>query len=324
MERSVSIRSSPDARAEEPDGGGPVCADRPAVRDAWRARARGAARHVGAVFEEATRRFAAARADLLGAGLAFHVLTSLAPLLLVSLAVLSLFVEVDNAAAPWRNTLAHLVGRNVADLAIGWVREARHLSASATVLGTVLFLLGASRLYVHFRAALCAIFQVSVDDAAVSWGTWLRSLLRVRLIGAATGLAAAMALGITVLVGLLLDSFASKVLPAGLSTALAELVRLVLSLGVLTLAFAALYRAIPERVVSGRHALTGALVTASSMMLANELLTFYFELQSHFEVYGPATAVIAVLVWLVWTSQVVLFGAAITAAMHRLAQLREV
>ena len=274
-----------------------------------------------AVFEEATRRFAAARADLLGAGLAFHVLTSLAPLLLVSLAVLSLFVDVDNAAATWRNTLAHLVGRNVADLAIGWVREARHLSASATVLGTLLFVFGASRLYVHFRAALCALFQVVVSEADVSWGSWLRSLLRDRLIGAATGLAAATALGITVVVDVLLDSFASKILPAGTSTAVAELIRWLLSLGVLTLAFAALYRSIPERVVSVRHALTGALVTASSMMVANELLAFYFALQSHFEVYGPATAVIAVLVWLVWTSQVVLFGAAITASMHRLAQL---
>jgi membrane protein len=69
---------------------------------------------------------------------------------------------------------------------------------------------------------------------------------------------------------------------------------------------------VPGRTVEPRHAILGGIVTATLLLVMNAALDLYFAKSESFEVYGAAGSVVVVLVWLVFSSEVVLFGAAVT------------
>jgi membrane protein len=263
------------------------------------------------VLVEAARLFSNKRADLLAGGLAFHVLISLAPLLLVSVAATSLFLDVDDANAAWRRTIAQMLGSRAAELSVEWMRVAREYAGEATGVGLVLFLLGSSRLYVGLRASVCAIFDVKPPHAE-RMRDWLRQLVGTRVKGALVALGAGLAIGAAVVAEMLVGWLIESYLPPSVPRELVQVGRVLVSFAVLCAIFAALFRIVPGRTVEPRHAILGGIVTATLLLVMNAALDLYFAKSESFEVYGAAGSVVVVLVWLVFSSEVVLFGAAVT------------
>src|SRR5690606_1823422 len=94
--------------------------------------------------------------------------------------------------------------------------------------------------------------------------------------------------------------------------ALLRLAHLAASLGVLTTGFAIAFRRAPHRHVELRDTWLGALVTAVLFSLGNWLLGLYFAYVDVGAAYGAAGSVVAVLAWLVYSGQIVLYGAELT------------
>jgi membrane protein len=93
-----------------------------------------------------------------------------------------------------------------------------------------------------------------------------------------------------------------------------QAVELVLSLGVITLVFSMIYRVIPDVRLGWGEVGLGALVTAALFMAGNSLIALYLGANTFASRYGTAGSVIIVLVWVYYTSQILLFGAEFTRA----------
>ncbi|TCO11086.1 YihY/virulence factor BrkB family protein [Natronoflexus pectinivorans] len=87
---------------------------------------------------------------------------------------------------------------------------------------------------------------------------------------------------------------------------------IVISLGVVTVLFALMFKYLPDVLIGWRSVWVGALITAILFSLGKELLSFYFGFLSPGDVYGAAGSVIIILLWVTYSSLILFFGAEFT------------
>ena len=126
-----------------------------------------------------------------------------------------------------------------------------------------------------------------------------------------------LAIGFVLLVSLMLGvalraflHFADAYIPV--SPWLAELAESLLALGLITLLFATIFKVLPDVVLSWRDVLTGALVTSVLFTLGRGAIATYLSYTAPASAYGAAGSVVVVLLWVYYSSLILLFGAAFT------------
>lgn len=255
------------------------------------------------------------RGPLLGAGLAFYTLLSLAPLLVVAVAIAGFVLGEGEARAQALGGVGDLLGPRGAAEVGAWMDHARAASSEATLIGALLFLYVASRMFVQLESALDAVWDAPVKNHE-SLVDAARHIARQRVLSfllmLAFGLVIAGSLLLQIVVEIVLDALAQAAGAGWTATALLRAAHLLFSLGVLTTGFAIAFRRAPHRHVELRDTWFGALVTAVLFSFGNSLLGLYF---GHVDVgaaYGAAGSIVAVLVWLVYSGQIVLYGAELT------------
>ncbi len=239
-------------------------------------------------------------APSMGAALAYYTLFSLAPLLLIVVALAGLVFGDAAVRGELFESLAGLVGAQGA-------RAIEALLASAARPGTSVFalLVGAATLFFG-ASTVFGELQNSLDRIwrAPGANEGLKGILRKRM--AAFG----MILGIAFL---LIVSLALSALIAALGAFWgAHFLDLVLSFALSTLLFALIYKLIPRVRLRWRDMWAGAAVTAALFALGKVLIGFYLGRASVASVFGAAGSLVAVMVWVYYSAQVFLFGAEIT------------
>jgi membrane protein len=262
--------------------------------------------------------FLASRRDntaRLGASLAFYTLFAIAPVLLVSMGIVGLVFGPSDARVHLVNQTRDLVGDPGAQAIEGLLAGAAQRKAGvlATILGSVTFLLAVSGAFLELQAALNHIWHVKARP-----GLNLRGFV----IDRARSFGLVVALGFVLLVSLVvsaalaaLATWIGSALPGGPIWLAA--VNVAVSLVVVTLLFALLYRVLPDVRLRSRDVLVGAFVTALFFTIGKELIGLYLGRSSVASSYGAAGAVAILLLWVYYTSQVVLFGAEFTRAYAR-------
>lgn len=270
---------------------------------------------VGSALVDAWSSYQRHRGPLLGAGLAFYTLLSLAPLLVVGVALAGFVLGEGEARAQALGGVYELLGPRGAAEVGAWMDNARAAGSQATVIGALLFLWGASRMFVQLESALDAVWDAPVKEHE-SLVDAARHLARKRVVSFALmlvfGLVIAGSLVLQIVVELVTDALARAAGAGAQVTVLLRVAHLLFSLGVLTTGFAIAFRRAPNRHVELHETWLGALVSAVLFSLGNSLLGLYF---GHVDVgaaYGAAGSVVAVLAWLVYSGQIVLYGAELT------------
>lgn len=244
------------------------------------------------------------------ASLAFYTLFALAPVLLVSLGIAGLVFGPHEVRGHVVAEIRGLIGPEGARFVDGLLEGARERKSGviATIVGSVTFLLAVSGAFLELQAALNHIWRVTPRP-----GLNLRGFLVDR----ARSFGLVVALGFVLLVSLAVSAVLTAVarwmdssLPAGPWLLAAG--NVVLSLGVITLLFALLYRFLPDVRLHTRDVYVGALVTAVLFTIGKELIGLYLGRGSVASSYGAAGAVAVLLLWVYYTSQIVLFGAEFT------------
>ena len=248
-----------------------------------------------------------------GAAIAYYTVFSLAPVLLIVVAIAGLVFGDDAARGAVRDQISGLMGPASADAIQGMIQNAsnKHAGIIATVVGGVTLLVAASGVFLEMQTALNAIWKVEPPEGMVS------QLVRARL----QSLGLVMTLGFLLMVSLLisaalaaLDTFLAARLP-GVHLALRG-VSLVLSFGLITLLFAAIYKVLPDTDVAWRDVAIGAVVTALLFTLGKYGISLYISIGSSriATTYGAAGALAIILVWIYYSSQIFLLGAEFTMA----------
>lgn len=263
-----------------------------------------------ALLGEAARRFTRHGGDSLAAGVSFGMLLSIAPLLVVAVAIASVVLGEGTAREHVVDLVRESLGRPGAALVGTWVEEARTWSGTATALGLTGFLIGAARLVGIIDAAFDVVFEA--PRLTLTWRESARAYLLVQV----TGVLVTLVAGLIVVASVLLRALSVSALgmvEGTVSTALVGVVRTLGSLALLTLALGILYRTLPPYRLGRADVVEGALVTALLLDGAAWALSFVLSRVDVAAPYGAAGAVVAVLVWLLVASSIFLFGAEITA-----------
>ena len=182
---------------------------------------------------------------------------------------------------------------------------------AVTVIGVCTFFFGATGAFLELRDDLDVIWRVKRK----SRGSFLYDLVLERIVsfGLVLGFALLLLLALLASAGLaVVNNYLERTLPA--AALLWQVVELVLSLGVIALVCAMIYRVIPDVRLKWGEVGIGALVTAALFMAGNSLIGLYLGANTFATRYGTAGSVIVVLVWVYYSSQILLFGAEFTRA----------
>lgn len=246
-----------------------------------------------------------------GAAIAFYTMFALAPLLVVAIAVAGAVFGADAARGQIVGEIQGLVGHAAAQGIEAMIESAwRHPNGTlATFLGMGTLLIGATGVFTELRLALNAMGQVTPMPSA------LGAFVRVRL----TGLALVLGFGFLAIVSLLLSAAlaAVNVYLSARDEHLAQLLILLdwtSSIAVLTLAFAALLRWLPDAPPSWRAVWLGALGSAVLFSIGKNLIGLYLARASVASSYGAAGSFVVVMLWVYYSAQLLLFGGALAGS----------
>ncbi|MCA1457278.1 YihY/virulence factor BrkB family protein [Bradyrhizobium sp. BRP22] len=245
-----------------------------------------------------------------GAAIAFYAATSLAPILLIVVAIVGLAFGQDAAREAISSELGNLVGPSGADFIKSILARSTDPGSgtTATAIGILTILITASGVFGEMHTGLNNTFKAKPVDAPFF------SLIRTR--AASLGLVAA--LGFMLIVSLAASAalstlghwfegmFAAKVLLAALNVAV--------SLGIFTALFASIYKVLPDATIPWRELALGAFVTAALFTIGKSLIGIYLGRAAPSSPYGAAGALIVLMFWTYYSAQIFLFGAELTKA----------
>lgn len=246
-----------------------------------------------------------------GAAIAFYTVTSLAPLLLIVIAIAGLVIGRDTARAGVIDEFSGLVGPQGAELIkVIVITSSDPVSGTAaSVFGALMVLVTASGIFGEMQAALNQIWQVEPVDEPLS------SLIRAR----AASLGLVVALGFVTMVSLVASTALSAVsrelmmrTPAG--SIILTALNTVSGLVVFTVLFAAIYKMLPDKPLRWRDVMRGAAITAALFTTGKSLIGWYLGQAAPGSAYGAAGAIIVLLLWAYYAAQIFLFGAELTKA----------
>jgi len=251
-------------------------------------------------------------APSMGAALAYYTVFSVAPLLVVVIAVVALILGQQGAQAEILDQLNSLLGpeasKAIEVMLVNAQRPKEGIIASA--IGIVALLIGATTVFAEIESDLNRVWKVKPDKKS---GVW--SFVRARVLS--FGLV--VALGFLLLVSLLV----SAALAAwgkhwsgwfGDMHLLLEAANMLLSLAVTTALFAIVYKVLPSAEVRWRDVWIGSLVTAVLFVVGKYLIGLYIGTTAVASGYGAAGALVVLLVWVYYSAQIFLIGAEFTHA----------
>jgi membrane protein len=246
----------------------------------------------------------------LGAALAYFTVFSLAPLVLILLAVFGLFFGSAHARDKIIEQLQYMIDPSgiqvIKDIATSASKPQSGILA--TFLGIVVGLFGASGVFGQLQEALNTIWGVKAKPGAGLW-----AFLRARFLSFAmvAGVCFLLLVSLTVesvLRGL--STYLQNLLPGG--HVLALLLFLILDLGVVIALFAMIFRFLPDIKIGWRDVWIGASLTGLLFVLGKFILGLYLGSGAAGSAYGAASSLITLLLWIYYSAQILLFGAEFT------------
>jgi membrane protein len=263
--------------------------------------------------------WAGGRMSRFGAALAYYTAFAVAPLLLIALAIGGFWFGKEAAQNELFGQLSGLMGREGVSAVQSLVTAAANRPRTglmATGLAMGVLCVGAMGVFVELQDSLNAIWEVA---ATAEHGWW--KFIRRRLLS----FAMVLGVGFLLLVSLVLSSLlaamgeiSGRLIP--LRHDFLQVVNFLISLAVITLLFALIFKMLPEVKIAWRDVWVGALVTAILFNVGKLLIGFYLGKSSAASVYGAAGSFMILLMWVYYSAQILFFGAVFTR-LH--AQTRE-
>lgn len=246
--------------------------------------------------------------------IAYYAIFSLPGLLVVIMTLGGYFFgreAVNNqVAAQFTSTLGADTAKQIQDIIIQASRLRNSLIA--TIIGIITILVGATGVFAEFQMALNTVWGVKLDTTKS--GIW--NVIRVRLFSFGLIISIAFLLIVSLVVSALILAFGTW-LTAHFSDSFLLILQLLntgLSFGILTILFAFMFKILPDAKIKWKHVWIGSLVTAFLFELGKYVLGLYFGKANPGTGYGAAGSIILIMLWVNYTSIIVLFGAEFTHA----------
>lgn len=261
-------------------------------------------------FKELAREYWSHRPMELAAALSYYTLLSLAPLVLVAVALAGLVFEraaVEGKLVTEMNLLVGPEGSEVVKTVLRHARD-REKGALSVMVGIAVLVLGATTVFVQLQNSLNRIWKVESPHASVLW-----VFVKERLLSLAMVLAVGFLLLVSLIVSAAIAAFHETAL-GGLSdvAVVLEGLNVLVSLVVVTLLFATIFKVLPDAPVAWRDVWVGAIITAALFTIGKSLIGLYLGRTSIGSPYGAAGSLVVMTVWVFYASMIVFLGAELT------------
>ena len=250
------------------------------------------------------------KAPRLGAALAYYTVFSIAPLLVILIAIAGMFFGAEAARGQISTQIDQVVGSQAAQFIEQMIESARKPSDSifATVVGLGTLILGAMGVFGQLQDALNTIWEVQPKPGQGFFQTVKARLTPfMMVIGVAFLLLSSLAVSALIAA---MGTWMQSWLP--LPALVLQTINLLIGFVIITLMFALIFKVLPDVQIQWHDVWIGAAMTTVLFMLGQLGLGWYVGKISGESTYGAAGSLVAVLMWVYWTSQILFFGAEFT------------
>lgn len=246
--------------------------------------------------------------------LAFYTLFSLAPTIIIAVTVIGVVLGEDAAQGQIVAQLQGTLGVEAAQAVEQAVAQSRIEESGLlpTVLGVVALLVGATTVFAQMQFSLNTIWGVTAKPTSNSAFIFIKTRL--------LSLTVVLSIGFILLVSLVLGVFLRSMLHATsdllpIATIVTTTAESLISLAMVTLLFATIFKVLPDVVLRWQDVLIGALVTAILFTIGRSLIAIYLAYTATASTYGAAGSVVMILLWVYYSSLILLFGASFTRSL---------
>ncbi|MEG4351525.1 YihY/virulence factor BrkB family protein [Microcoleus sp. LAD1_D5] len=250
------------------------------------------------------------KAPTLAAALAYYTVFSLAPLLIIVIAIVGLVFGAEAAQGQIVAQLQSLIGKDGAQTVQELILKASEPKSGmiATLVGIATLLWGASNVFTNLKEALNTIWNVSPPPGRGIWGFLKDRVLSFAMI---------LGIGFLLLVSLVLSAVLAAVsywlnsrlqLPVGIW----QIVDFAISFGVVTLLFALIYKLLPDVHLAWNDVWIGAAITSMLFTIGKSLIGVYLGGSGIASTYGAAGSFVIILLWINYSAQILFLGAEFT------------
>ena len=255
-------------------------------------------------------------APTMAAALSYYTVFSLPPLLVLLLTLLGAVLDPQDIQGTIEAQMRDAMGAQGANQVHTILANADRPGAGglvATILSVVALMIGATGVFGQLQAALNKAWGVAPDPAKGG----IKSMLAKRVFGIGMVLGLAFILLVSLVVSAMLSAFGEELgrfLPSGLSAPVLQAINFVGSLAVIAVLFGAIFKVLPDAEIAWRDVAVGAVVTALLFVAGKFALGLYLGRSNPGEAFGAAGALALMLVWIYYSSMIVLLGAEFTQA----------
>ncbi|HEU0258790.1 MAG TPA: YihY/virulence factor BrkB family protein [Burkholderiales bacterium] len=272
-------------------------------------RLRAGLKDIWSLFKQAVGAWSDDYAPSMGAALSYYTLFSIAPLLLIVIAVAGWFFGDEAARGELTSGLHGLMGEEGAKAVESMVANASKPKQGiiASVVGVFVLILGATTVFGELQNSLDRIWRAPAREKVS--GLW--RILRARLLSIGMILGIAFLLMVSLVLDALLHSL-GRMWGTGAWEAVAQTVNTLAGFGLTTAVFALIYKLIPRATIEWHDVWVGAAVTALLFTVGKFLIGLYIGRSAVASSFGAAGSLVVVMIWVYYSAQIFLLGAEFT------------
>jgi len=268
-------------------------------------------KHIWELVRKSVRAWGDDYASSMGAALAYYTLFSIAPLLIITIAVAGLIFGQEAARGEIVAQIQGLIGRDGANAVQGLLKSVHEPTQSivAMVAGIITLVIGATTVFGELQSDLDRIWRVPAP--AKENGIWV--LLHTRLLSFGLVLGLGFLLLVSLVISAVIAAFGKwwDNFFEGWE-ALLQALNFSISFAITTLLFATIYKVMPRARIAWRDVWVGAAVTALLFESGKFFIGLYLGKTSVASGFGAAGSLVVLLVWVYFTAQIFLLGAEFT------------
>lgn len=254
------------------------------------------------------------KASRLAAALAYYTVFSLAPMLVIAIAVAGLIWQRDAVQAAVMNQIGGLVGAQGAEFVTELLEGASSPAEgiAATIIGIITLLFGALGVFNALHEALNTIWDVKVEETQGIWNS-----IKKVIVNRFLSFTMVLGIGFMLLVSLVISAAISALGTwiGGLfpfQEIILQIINLVISIAVITVFFALIFKVLPDADVAWRDVWIGAFFTAGLFSIGRTLIGLYLGSSAVASSFGAAGSLVVLLLWIYYSAQILFFGAEFT------------
>lgn len=250
------------------------------------------------------------------ASLAYYSIFSIPALMIIVINIASLAFGQEYVQQELTDQIAGMMGTEAANQVETMIAKSRENSNStlAIIIGVATLLFGATGVFYQLQKSLNDAWEVEPDP-----DSGIRQMAKSRI----TALGIVVAIGFLLMVSLLvttalsaLSGWVQQQLP-GFPQFIFYIIQIVVSIGVITVLFAAMFKVLPDAKVEWRSVWAGALLTAILFTIGKFLIGFYIGKTDPASTFGAAGSIVLIMLWVYYTGLILLFGAEFTQVYAR-------